>query len=146
MITDQTIIDGQTGEVLEHSINITKKVQERRFIQVYIDDLKGLLKVENGIQSNVLALIWQACTYSTEQEQWNKIAILKDTKEKWAQQLNCSIKTIDNTLTALVKKELIASVCRGVYVLNPKYFFKGTSQANAVVLRTEQSYFIDHEE
>lgn len=143
MLKENTVIDASTGEVLEKTISVSKKVPTNKFIQIYIDDMKGLLKLDSGIQSNVLALIWQACEYSTDEERWNKIAILKDTKEKWAKAINCSVKTIDNTLTALVKKGLIASACRGVYVLNPKYFFKGTSEAREVLIRTNQTYHFE---
>lgn len=141
----KTIIDSSTGEVLEQTVELTQRVSQDKFIQVYLEDLSGLLKLENVIQMQVLALIWKYCSYTNEMDQWNKIIILKDTKELWAQQLGCSIRNIERALMGLCNKDLITLTARATYILNPKYFFKGTSNMRKVTMSLYKEYFVTEE-
>lgn len=63
-IEEKTIIDKETGEVLDtqvtsnKEINFTRKVKNyNEFIMVYLEDISSFLKIENATQIKVLALI-----------------------------------------------------------------------------------------
>lgn len=70
------------------------------------------------------------------------MAILKDDKERWAEEIGCSFRTIDNCLSALVKKKLLFSNSRGKYTLNPEYYFKGSSADRRKILNLRLEYEI----
>lgn len=74
------------------------------------------------------------------------MAILKDDKEKWADEIGCSLRTIDNCLSALIKKKLLLSGgSRGKYMLNPEYYFKGSSADRRKILNLQVTYEIEQD-
>lgn len=148
-VTNQiTTIDTQTGEIVEQiaqqekQIIATKKVRSQdEFIMVYLQDLSSFLRIDNVTQIKLLALIWRDIAYvNPNSEEGNIMAILKDDKEKWAKEINVSTRTIDNCLSALIKKELLFSKSRGKYELNPKYYFKGSSSDRKRILNLQVTY------
>ena len=68
------------------------------------------------------------------------MAILKDDKERWSKEINCSVRTIDNCLATLVKKKLLLSESRGKYKLNPLYYFKGSNTDRRRILNLKVEY------
>lgn len=63
-IEEKTVIDKETGEILDSQIvtnkqlNITHKVKNyNEFIMVYLEDISSFLKIDNATQVKVLALI-----------------------------------------------------------------------------------------
>lgn len=140
------VVDNQTGEVIDsttsvHEMKINRKVTRENFIMVYLEDLSGFLNIDNGTQIRLLSLIWKEVNYNNpEVNEGNTIAILKDVKERWCSELNCAMRTVENSLAALVKKELLIQVCKGKYKLNPKYFFKGSSADRQKVLNLQATY------
>lgn len=56
------------------------------------------------------------------------------------------MRTIDNALSALVKKKLLISDARGKYKLNPEYYFKGTSKDRQRILDLKITYDITDSE
>lgn len=63
-IEEKTVIDKETGEVLDSQIitnkqvNLTRKVKNyNEFIMVYLEDISSFLKIDNATQIKVLALI-----------------------------------------------------------------------------------------
>lgn len=153
-IEEKTIIDKETGEILDtqvtsnKEINFTRKVKNyNEFIMVYLEDISSFLKIENATQIKVLALIWRDASYNNpELNEGNTIAILKDDKERWATEINVNTRTIDNALSTLVKKELLISVCKGKYKLNPKYYFKGSNTDRTKILNVHVNYEFENQE
>ena len=147
-----TVVDSATGEVLSSNveqlnISITKNVKRENFIQVYLQDVSGFLKIENGTQIQLLALIWKEVSYNNPVvNEGNSIVILRDTKERWSKDLNISIRTIENALTSLVKKNLIQKLCKGKYRLNPAYYFKGSTTEREKILNLTTKYEIEPNE
>lgn len=148
-ISKQTVVDTETGEVSErltenvnlHSVKKVKNYSD--FIMVYLEDLSSILKIENGTQIQLLSIIWKESTINNpETNQGNVIAILKDDKERWSKQLKCSLRTIDNALSALVQKDLILRSGRGKYKLNPKCYFKGANTDRLKILNCKIEYKI----
>lgn len=150
-LEERTVIDKETGEVLDSQIisnkqlNLTRKVKDyNEFIMVYLKDISSFLKIDNATQIKVLALIWRDISYNNpELNEGNTMAILKDDKERWANEIGCNTRTIDNALSALVKKQILLSVCKGKYKLNPKYYFKGSNSDRTKILNINVKYEIE---
>lgn len=144
-----TTIDSQTGEIIsqvvqqEKQIIATRKVKnQEEFIMVYLQDLSSFLRIDNATQIKLLALIWRDIAYvNPKSNEGNVMAILKDDKQKWADEIGCSLRTIDNCLSALIKKKLLLSGgSRGKYMLNPEYYFKGSSNDRKRILNLQVEY------
>ena len=58
-----TLIDVETGEVLQSTLKTNHNIEEYRkcnsdeFIMVYLKDLSGFLRLDNGTQIKLLAII-----------------------------------------------------------------------------------------
>ena len=148
----KTVVNTETGEVLEttqettHNIRALKKCTSDEFIMVYLKDLSGFLQIDNGTQIKLLSIIWREIGYNNpDLNEGNVLAILKDDKERWAKVLNVTVRTIENALSALVKKKLLLSDARGKYKLNPLYYFKGTSKDRLRILNLRIDYNIVEE-
>lgn len=143
-----TTIDSQTGEILEQVVQQEKQIigtrkvkTQEEFIMVYLQDLSSFLRIDNATQIKLLALIWRDVAYNNPtSDEGNVMAILKDDKERWAAEINVSTRTIDNCLSALIKKDLLLSASRGKYKLNPKYYFKGSSADRKRILDLRVNY------
>jgi hypothetical protein len=119
-----TITNLETGEVKSIEHHIRKRVDINEFIQVYLEDMGGLLKIKNGTEFKLMALIWKA-SEMRRHEVANRVVITKAIKDEWSEELKVKSQSINNALTQLVKKELLVKKDRTIYYLNPKYFFKG---------------------
>ncbi len=146
------VVDSETGEILEsttstsHSMQFFKKCKEDEFIMVYLHDLSGFLNIDNGTQIKLLSIIWREVHYNNpDLNDGNVLAILIDDKKRWADALHVTVRTIDNALSALVKKGLLLSDARSKYRLNPKYYFKGTSKDRQRILNLSVTYDITNE-
>ena len=62
-IESQTVVDSNTGEVLDTTTKSTHKIEEYKkckpdeFVMVYLQDLSGFLKLENATQIKLLSFI-----------------------------------------------------------------------------------------
>lgn len=146
---EKTIVDTQTGEIVsqvvesEKQVFATRKVKnQEEFIMVYLQDLSSFLRIDNATQIKLLALIWRDIAYvNPKSNEGNVMAILKDDKQKWADEIGCSLRTIDNCLAILVKKKLLLSGgSRGKYMLNPNYYFKGSTNDRKRILNLQLEY------
>lgn len=142
-----TTVDVETGEVISHTVQEEKQIistrkvkNQEEFIMVYLQDLSSFLRIDNATQIKLLALIWRDIAYTNPQSNGNVMAILKDDKERWSKEINCSVRTIDNCLATLVKKKLLLSESRGKYKLNPLYYFKGSNTDRRRILNLTVEY------
>ena len=142
-----TTVDVETGEVISHTVQEEKQIistrkvkNQEEFIMVYLQDLSSFLRIDNATQIKLLALIWRDIAYTNPQSNGNVMAILKDDKERWSKEINCSVRTIDNCLATLVKKKLLLSESRGKYKLNPLYYFKGSNTDRRRILNLKVEY------
>ena len=90
-----------------------------RIMEEHISNISGLLNLRNSTEKELLWEIWKECYKSNN----HTAIIIKDVKEDWAKKLQCSLGTINNTITTLLVREVIISNARSVYIMNPKYFF-----------------------
>ncbi|MGL5711441.1 MAG: replication/maintenance protein RepL [Paraclostridium sp.] len=143
-----TVID-KNGEIVEStiisestkSIVYNKTVSTENFIQVYLEDMSGMLKIDNATQAKLLALLWKESEINLkDSSKGNQIYTIKANKEKWAETLNVKLQTINNTISALLEKDLLVKKDRSICVLNPNLFFKGFMKDRDKVIQTVITY------
>lgn len=122
----QIVEDGQVKLDINTTTIVKKVKNPEQFIQVYLEDMKGMLEIDNGTHLKVLFLMWRDCQYnSPSKNEGNVVTVLKEDKEKWMNEIGCSLKTVNNAITALKAQGLLIYKSRARYILNPKFFFKG---------------------
>lgn len=124
-IKDYALLDKHTGELLEY--RQTKKVGIDEFIMVFFSSIPKILDLK-GTQIKVLMCCWKYSSFNPlNTTQGNTISNNKMFKSYIRE---CGFDTTDdsinNAICALCKKGLLIKRCKGEYMLNPEYFFKGT--------------------
>ena len=123
------VIDQLTGEILESTITNRKKVKPDEFMQVYLHDMAGLMQIKTLGQVKVLVWLWKDSTWyeSTDTYPGNKVTINKQLIDFIAGQIGLKEGVIRNAVSYFVKVGILLkdSSYRGVYYMNPIYFFKG---------------------
>lgn len=122
------VVDSQTGEVIDHTIEHTKHVKHEEFMQVYIDDVATLLGATSKGESQVLLMLYKLSTYANDATSiGNEVQITAATRDKIIKATGLKDGTIKNIIVDLTKKGLLIrnGTFKTSYFLNPKYFFKG---------------------
>lgn len=122
---DYKLVNVHTGELLDY--NYVKKIPIDDFIMVYLATLPNLFCL-SGQHIKILMTLWKISSYNKAWcEDGNIFLNDKYTKEAIrATGLKVSDSCIDVAVSRLAKKEFIIKLARGKYLLNPRYFFKGT--------------------
>jgi Firmicute plasmid replication protein (RepL) len=115
----RSIISEETGELLHHEHTQKRKLsREPDFIKLYLDDIMMLSQIPKQ-KSDILYLLLKKINYE------NEIVIIGSIKRQIADDLKCSIPTVDKSLSMLVEKNVLIRKDRGVYIANPKLFGRG---------------------
>ena len=118
--------DFSTGEMIHESKTkeIVKYVKDKpHFILVYLEDLSGLLKLDNLSDIKVLACIWEMSGIET-----GEVFLIKSRKEQIAEKTQLTYRVVEVSISRLAKKGLIIKGDEGrsgLYYINPNYFWKG---------------------
>lgn len=122
---DYSLLDNRTGEILEY--RQTKKVTLSEFMMVFFSSYTDMLKL-TGLEIKVLMCIWTHSSFNSRNSKDGNIihndAVFKENCKQDG--LNTTNANIDNVFSKLCKMGFLIKKCRGTYLLNPKYFFKGT--------------------
>jgi len=130
----------ETGEILEVESKIVKKVSAESFMQVFLNDRSILYDIENKSQLRVLVELWQLSQFDT-----NQVVLVKAIKQIIADKVGCTLQTVDNHISKLLKKGLLIRKETSLYFLNPKYFFKGYAENRPKVIKAMVEYHIEEE-
>lgn len=112
--------------VIEGDKIIVKKVSADKFIRVYLEDIAGLIRLSDG-EIKMLQAIWEISEYNTNRVNLSS-GVKKDIEEKMlANGKAIKIKSMNNIISRLSKRGILIPVPdrTAVYILNPKYFWKG---------------------
>lgn len=122
---DYKLVDVHTGELLDY--NQTKKVPIEDFIMVYLASIPEMFALQ-GQQLKLLMAIWRLSSFNKAWcEEGNIFLNDKSTKEAIRRLgLQLSDSSIDVALHNLVDYGFLIKMGKGKYLLNPRYFFKGT--------------------
>lgn len=137
IVYQREVLDKDTGELQTIERHITKKVESREFIKVYLDDISGIIGIGSGLERDILTHFFKMATHGT-----NEFPLGIYYKKKIAASLKTSVEYINNTITKFVKSEILIRRGKGVYILNPEYFFKGDEIARNQVARLVLEYNI----
>lgn len=120
-----SLVDNMTGEIKE--FKQVKKVSKQDFMLVFLYSIPEMCKLD-GNHLKILMLCWKYSSFNpVNSEEGNIIhndRFFKDAIKKDGMDLSDS--SIDVYISRLCKKEFLIKRCRGSYMLNPKYFFKGS--------------------
>lgn len=145
MIVKESIKIDSDGQIVEGKIETVKRVTTEQFTQVYLqnnDDFYCLTKAE----ANVLSVCWNMSQYYGEGSelpgnvvQYNRF-LLSYIKDK----TKLSESSIKHAFADLCRKSmLIKSSERGIYFLNPEFFFKGKISDRLRALEVTTKYLIN---
>ena len=120
--TDIVDAEGNTIESrTETKTKLSKTEQEPRYVKMYLDDfrlLQGLSATESAILHELLYLM----QYAT-----NEVVVLKDDRELIAENCKTTDGMVKQTLRKLVDKDILKrKPNRGKYIVNPKFFGRGS--------------------
>ena len=96
------IIDNNTGEVLVSEDLVVKVGDIDKFIMFFLTNNDYFYHL-TGTQIKVLSVLWKESTYKQGDEG----------------------NMIDNVFSTLSRQNVLIKTCKGEYMLNPEYFFKG---------------------
>lgn len=148
VITYNEILDTETGEITQQ---VTSQVIEHRkfyktheeFIQIYLEDMSGLLSITSKSELQVLCLLWKYSTYN-ENDKGNCVLITPKIINDIVTATGLAIQSVRNVISSLVKnpKKLLIKdpQFRSTYYLNPVYFFKGALKDRPKVVQVLLSY------
>ena len=112
--------NNETGETTSTATSKQFKAEsEPSYIKLYLEDIAYFHKLPKGMPNFIYELL-PLTNYE------HQIAITKYQKDKIADKLGVSIGYIDNSLTKLVKEEILIRVGRGTFELNSYLFGKGS--------------------
>ena len=120
---DYSLLDKHTGEIIEW--RRTQVVDVDEFIMFFFASMPDLFKLE-GLQMKVLMCCWKASTYNNVEKEGNIVnnnKLLKDYIRSCG--LELSDGAVDVIIHKLAKQNILIKKCKGTYMLNPQYFFKG---------------------
>ena len=129
---DYSLLDNNTGELLEY--RKTRRLSFDEFIMVFISSFPSLMKLK-GIQLKVLICCWKYSSYNKETDTEGNVIHNTATFKQYCHNngLDTSDACIDRAFVQLRKSGLLIKRCKGEYILNPKYFFKGTLSARTKI-------------
>ena len=120
---DYSLLDNHTGEVLEWKR--TRVVSVDEFIMFFFASMPDLFKLK-GLQLKVLMCCWKHSSYNNVIEDGNIVhndRLLKEYIRSCG--LDITDSAIDVIIHNLAKVNILIKKCKGTYMLNPQYFFKG---------------------
>jgi hypothetical protein len=110
-------VDGEGRLIREEQKVIYKKSREDKFVKFYVADLSGLAGV------SATGLLYQLLS---RMDYDGTVSLSVVDKRQISAELGVSLGAIDNQLQKLKKKSVIRSFDRGVFIVNPFYFARGS--------------------
>jgi len=114
----KTVIN-EDGEIITAEFTTVRKVTKETFLQVYLDDFYSLMRIREGNEYKLVLWIGKNMNFD------NEIILVKEIKNRIANEIECNVRTIDNSIRSLVSKGILIKSGRAIFTLNPHLFFKG---------------------
>lgn len=119
-----SLVDNTTGEIKE--LKIHKKIKQDDFIMVFFKSFNDLQNLDDALLK-LLFIIWRECSFNPQDSDdgnvvTNDLYFKKKVRDGGLDYTDNAINTYVNRLT---KQNILIKLCKGRYMLNPKYFFKG---------------------
>lgn len=142
-IKESVSTDFTTGEVHSRSQEIIYSLPpEESFVKCYLEDLGWFNQLSKSCPE-VLFHLLKRMDYS------NKVSVFIDDKQELATLVNGTVKLIEKCVQELYQKGLLIRYARGKFIVNPKYFGKGSwadiKRIRSEVIYSEEGRFLVHE-
>jgi len=128
-VKEKIVVDCDSGEVMEHTADIVRvrKISSDSFVNVYLDDMSGILNVKSKTDLRILAWMWKFSSFPSDECPGNCVFLCDMLMERIEKDLCISRQTIRNCICNMSKSKILVKdkKHRATYYLNPKYFFKG---------------------
>ncbi len=128
-------IDKETGELESVQRTVKRKVSRDQFVMFFFKDIQGLIDLSSRAEFKVLFSICEMVGYNT-----NEVILIKSKKEIIAKQTGLSYNSVHNTISRLCKKGILLRQAQALYILNPKFAFKGEEIQRAKKLKLILEY------
>ena len=147
MLEKQEIKVNEWGEIVSADITTIKKVSAEQFVQVYLQDNEEFYKLSKA-ESNILSICWLTSAYYNDADldyPGNKVVYNSELRDKIIIKTGLKESTIKNGMASLTKKSMLIKDPnhRGIYYLNPKFFFKGKLSDRTKVIKHMIEYYIN---
>lgn len=128
--TNTQIVIDKEGEILQEDVQVIKYLanNKEQFFLVYAS-LLGLFQEMTAPEVKVYSYILEH--YLSD----SVIALPKGMKQVIAEKLKLKLGTVNNAISKLNDKKLIYSTQRGLYKINPRYAFKGSTKERNQMLK-----------
>ena len=130
----KTLIDQETGEILQVDQITKRSYGQKQFWKVYLMDFMQVLGVLESKQLDVLIYILENTNSSTN--------TFIGTYDKIVEKTNVSRKTVYNTLKKLQDNKFLEKIQNGVYQVSPAILMKGNENKKQILI----NYYKDDEE
>ena len=131
-------IDKETGELESVQRIVKRKVSRDQFVMFFFKDIQGLIDLSSRAEFKVLFAVCEMVGYNT-----NEVILIKSKKEEIAKKTGLSYSSVHNTISRLCKKEVLLRQAQALYILNPKFAFKGEEVHRAKRLKLVLEYQLD---
>jgi len=131
VVSTENFVDAETGEVLESNVKKFTYLANTKeeFMLLYVSVLPIFLSLSSPAKS-VYAYLLSNYDSITVFEIGGAMRALIASKTK------IGASTVANSLTELVREDLLYSQSKGLYQINPRYAFKGSSEDRKRALKT----------
>ena len=124
-IPEFKVVNTVTGEIIS-GISTVRCESIDEFIMCFLSSIREVAALD-GNSIRILLYCWKYSSFNYNLPEANVIVNDKDFKNTIRKNgLDMSDAVINNCFMKLSKAEMLIAKCRGKYILNPKYFFKGT--------------------
>lgn len=130
-------LDKETGELESVQRTVKRKVARDQFVMFFFKDIQGLIDLSSKAEFKVLLSICEMVGYNT-----NEVILIKSKKEEMAKKTGLSYNSVHNTISRLCKKGILLRQAQSLYILNPKFAFKGEEIQRAKCLKLVLEYQI----
>jgi len=131
-------IDKETGELETVRRTVKRKVSRDQFVMFFFRDIQGLIDLSSRAEFKVLLSICEMVGYNT-----NEVILIKSKKEEIVKKTGLSYSSVHNTISRLCKKKVLLRQAQALYILNPKFAFKGEEIHRAKKLQLVLEYQLE---
>lgn len=129
-MTSRVFKDVETDTLLEFDM-IEKRARGKHFWKLYLNDFLSVLGLVDSRQLDILVYILDNTNPSTN--------LFLGTYSKIEEDIKCSRQTIAKIMKKLQENDFMSKVSNGVWMVNPKFLFKGDEKKKQILL----SYYND---
>ena len=122
----RTLVSSTVAETDENGVvkrettqKTTVQYKEPPFVKLYLEDISNLNSLSPS-QNKVMRKLLSVMTYN------NIIPSYKSIKKLLSRDLGMPYQTFDSCIKGLYKKGILIRLDKGLYMMDPKYFGKGT--------------------